>query len=367
MVGRIKRINWLDVLPFVSLAILTILMGAPKVGVFGGIVATLFLVISVMVSVYHAEEIAHSIGEGLGTLVLALSVTVIEVGLILTMMGAGGAGAESVARDTVFSAVVILLNGVVGVCLLLGGFKYREMGFQFRGTSTLLMVIVVISFLCFVLPNVTTTVEGPYLNSSQMIVISTLCILMYFTLVVFQTRTHTYYFQTVEGGKHEGEAGEHEPVPKLPVRSLLTDFVCLFVGLAAVIGLSKVMSPMIESGVSALGAPKAAVGLIIASIVLLPEAITAIIAARENRLQTSLNLALGSGVASIALTIPVVSVYSMMTEQSLLLGLDDKGMAFLILSIILSSITLGNGKGNVLQGVVHLFVTVAYCAVTFIP
>lgn len=364
MVGHFKRINWLDVVPFISLGALVFLLGIGSIGVVGGIVATLLLVASVMIAVYHAEEIAHSIGEGLGTLVLALSVTVIEVGLILTLMGSGGPGSEAVARDTVFSAVVLLLNGVVGVCLLMGGLKYREMGFQFKGTNTLVMVLFVVSFLCFVLPNFTTTVEGPYFNSTQMIVISALCILLYLTLVIFQTRTHTYYFQTVDA---EAKHIPQEDAPKLPFRTLVIDSICLLVGLAAVIGLSKVISPMIESGVAYMNAPKSVVGLIIAAIVLLPEAITAVIAARENRLQTSLNLALGSGVASIALTIPVVSVYSIMKGQPLLLGLDGKGMAFLLLSIILAGFTLGNGKGNVLQGIVHLFVMVAYCAVMLIP
>lgn len=367
MIGRLQKINKLDIVPFISMATLGILFGLPEVGVIGGIVATVFLIISVMVSVYHAEEIAHNLGEGLGTLVLALSVTVIEVGLILTIMGSGGEGSESVARDTVFSAVVLLLNGVVGICLLMGGIKYREMGFQFRGSNTLVMVLTVVAFLCFLLPNVTTSVRGPYLNTPQMAVISILCLLLYAVLIIFQTRTHKYYFQTVDRIAEEVDESKLEQPPKLPVTTLLWDLFCLVIGLAAVIGLSKVISPMIETGVAYIGAPKSVVGLIIASIVLLPEAITAVKAARENRLQNSLNLALGSGVASIALTIPIVSFYSIYTEQPIQLGLDNKGIAFLLLSVLLAGFTLGNGKGNVLQGIVHLFVTVAYCAVMLIP
>lgn len=356
-------ISWIDVMPYLSLAVLAGIMVIGNLGIFASSVAILFLAISVMVAVYHAEEIAHNIGEGLGTIVLALSVTVIEVGLILSLMSAGGEGASAVARDTVFSAVIILLNGIVGLCLLLGGLKYKEVGFQFRGANSLLLVIITLAVFCFVLPNYTTSIVGPFYNASQLYFISVICILLYLSLIVVQTRTHTYYFQSEAEEKPKTE----QPAPKLPARKVLMNFGALFVGLVAVIGLAKFLAPMIENSLTFIGAPKTILGLLIATIVLLPEAITAVTAARDNRLQTSLNLALGSGVASIALTIPVVSMYSIWTKQPIMLGLDNKNVVFLVLTIVASSLTLGSGKATALQGIVHLIIMAAFFAVNFIP
>lgn len=363
MLKLIKNINWMALLPYISFIAMLGVFAAGESTLILSLMAILFLIIAIMASVYHAEEIAHDIGEGLGTLVLALSVTVIEVGLIVSLMSAGGAGSSAIARDTVFSAIMIVSNGIVGICILLGGLKYSEVEFQFRGANSLLVVLISLSVFCFVLPNYTTSVVGPYYNNSQLIFISIISIILYIALVLFQTKTHAYYFLS----EKESPSGITHEKKVISTKKVIISFVALVVGLVSVIGLAKFIAPMIESGVDNLGAPKAIVGLLIASIVLLPEAITAILAARQNKLQSSLNLALGSGAASIALTIPVVSVYSIMREQPLMLGLDPKSTVFLFLTFIVGSLTLGNGKATALSGVIHLIIMFAFFAVTLIP
>lgn len=290
--------------------------------------------------------------------------TVIEVGLILTLMSSGASETSSIARDTVFSAVMIVCNGIVGICLLLGGIKYKEVGFQFRGANSLLVILISLSVFCFILPNYTTSVQGPYYNTSQLIFVSLISVLLYISLILTQTKTHKYYFES----EQEMSLNQSKPVQhRFFSRKVLIHLSALVVGLISVIVLSKLLAPMIENGVQKIGAPKAIVGLLIATIVLLPEAITAILAARQNRIQTSLNLALGSGAASIALTIPVVSAYSIWNQQPLMLGLDPKGTVFLVLTFIVGSLTLGNGRATALHGWVHLIIMMAYFAVTLVP
>ena len=359
----IKNVNWMALLPYVSFIAMGGIFATGESTLIFSLMAILFLIIAIMASVYHAEEIAHDIGEGPGTLVLALSVTVIEVGLIVSLMSAGGTSSSAIARDTVFSAIMIVSNGIVGICILLGGLKYSEVEFQFRGANSLLVVLISLSVFCFVLPNYTTSVIGPYYNNGQLIFISIISIILYIALVLFQTKTHAYYFLS----EKESPSGITHEKKVISTKKVLISFVALVVGLVSVIGLAKFIAPMIESGVDNLGAPKAIVGLLIASIVLLPEAITAILAARQNKLQSSLNLALGSGAASIALTIPVVSVYSIIKEQPLMLGLDPKSTVFLFLTFIVGSLTLGNGKATALSGVIHLVIMFAFFAVTLIP
>lgn len=369
MAGK-KSFNWVAILPYLSFVVFIAMTYAGDQNVLTSLITLFFLAAAIMTSVYYAEDIAHKIGEGLGTLLLALSVTVIEVGLIVSLMTAGGSDSGMIARDTVFSAVMIVCNGIVGICLLLGGLKYKEVGFQFRGANSLLVVLFCLSIFCFVLPNYTTSVSGPLYSSSQLIFVSIISLLLYLSLVIAQTKTHTYYFQSED--QNESETSKVPPAPlkedtSWNYRDLLVSVLALVIGLVSVIGLAKLIAPMIATGVENIGAPKAIVGLLIATIVLLPEAITAVLAARENRIQTSLNLALGSGAASIALTIPVVSIYSIVKEQELILGLDAKGTVFLLLTFMVGAMTLGNGKATALHGIVHLIILCSYFAVTLLP
>lgn len=321
-----------------------------------------FLGLAVVTAVHHAEVVATRVGASLGALILALSVTVIEVGLIVSLMTNDTPDSALVARDTIFSAVIIVTNGIIGVCLLLGGLKHRELGFNASGTASLLTVLAVLSGLTMVLPNYTTSTSGPTYNTPQLIFVSAASLLMYASLVYSQTKSHKEYFEVpanASGAQH------HHPTPSK--RLAFISFGALLVSLVAVIGLAKLLSPSIEAGVTAIGAPRATVGIVIALLVLLPESWAAVSAARVNQTQTSLNLALGSGAASIALTIPVVSIFSIVTGRNLMLGLDNKGVAILILTFIASGLTLGRGSATALAGLIHLILLFAFIALSFIP
>jgi Ca2+:H+ antiporter len=329
------------------------------------IAATGFLGIAIMASVHHAEIIAHKIGEGLGTLVLAICVTVIEVGLIVSLMDQAGENASVLARDTIFAAIMIITNGMVALCLILGGLKYREQEFQVQGSKSLLVVLVTLAILVFVLPNHTSTTAGPTYSPIQLGFIAIVCLVLYLIFVFFQTTSHKSYFEPSVGGESAIEAAQ-EPHDVSKTDAWLS-FVSLTLTLIAVIGLAKVISPVIEAGIVYFGAPRSTVGLIIAAIVLAPETWAAINASRANRLQTSLNLALGSGIASIALTVPVVIVYSLMGGRELVLGLDSKHTVFLMMTIVVGILTLGTGRSTLLQGAVHAVILATYIIFSFVP
>jgi Ca2+:H+ antiporter len=327
-------------------------------------VASIFLGVAVMSSVHHAEVIAHKIGEGLGTLVLALCVTIIEVGLIISLMAQAGSDAAVLARDTVFAAVMIITNGMVALCLIMGGLKYKEQEFQVQGSKSLFVVLITLATLVFILPNFTVTTAGPTYNTAQMVFIAIICVLLYMLFIFFQTHTHKAYFEPATGENIQERPQEtHE----ISVADAWLSFISLCVSLVAVIGLAKIISPLIEQGIAYIGAPKSTVGLLIAVIVLLPETWAAISAARANRLQTSLNLALGSGIASIALTIPVVIGFSLYAGRDISLGLDPKNMVFLAMTFLVGILTLGTGKSTLLQGAVHAVILLTYFAMSFIP
>jgi Ca2+:H+ antiporter len=353
------------ILPLVALSGLWFTKGKIDPNIIYTFLEFCFLGLSVMISVHHAEIIAHKIGEGLGTLVLALSVTIIEVGLIISLMGKGGEESAILARDTVFSAVMIITNGMVALCLILGGLRFKEQEFQVQGSRSLLVVLIALSGLVFVLPNHTSTGTYGAFSSLQGMVIGCICLVLYILFIIFQTKTHKSYFESVvqDNPAVESENCEHE-VSNLDA---WLSFFSLCTSLIAVILLAKKLSPTIEHVIVTLGAPKSSVGLLIASIVLLPETWAAISAARNNRLQTSLNLALGSGIASIALTIPVVIGYSIYQGNDLILGLDGKGLAFLMMTFGVGIITLGTGKTTLLQGAVHGGILTAYFLLSFIP
>lgn len=327
--------------------------------------AAVFLGIAVMSSVHHAEIIAHKIGEGLGTLVLALSVTIIEVGLIVSLMNQVTEGAEFLARDTVFAAIMIITNGMVALCLILGGLKYKEQEFQVQGSKSLLVVLVTLSALVFVFPNFTLTTEGPTYSSTQSVFVAVMCLLIYLSFIFFQTKSHKTYFEVVgESDSHEKEEAHVQDISNVDA---WLSFLSLIVSLVAVIGLAKLISPMIELGIDYIGAPKSMVGLIIAVIVLLPETWAAVNASRANRLQTSLNLALGSGIASIALTIPVVITYALLEGKNLVLGLDTKHLAFLVITFLVGNLTLGTGRSTLLQGLVHAVILMTFFTFSMVP
>jgi len=340
-----------------AMMIVTAMTGAAGVI---AVAAGAVLVATVFAAVYHAEVIAHRVGEPFGTLVLAVAVTVIEVALIVSIM-VGVPGKAGLARDTVFAAVMIVCNGIVGLCLLSGGVRHHEQGFQLQGASAALAVLAALTTLTLVVPNVTTTTPGPTFSTSQLVFAGVVSLVLYGSFVFVQTVRHRDYFLPPEGSSEE----VHAPPPSN--RAALVSSALLLVALVAVVGLAKALTPAVESAIAWLGAPKAVVGIAIAMIVLLPEGVAALRAARANRLQTSLNLALGSALATIGLTIPAVAAVSIVLGQRLDLGLGLKEMTLLALTLLVGVITLGTGRTTVLQGIVHLVVFATFLFLAVVP
>jgi Ca2+:H+ antiporter len=322
-------------------------------------VAGIVLLATVFAAVYHAEVVAHRVGEPFGTLVLALAVTVIETALIVSVMIAAPAEKAGLARDTVFAAVMIVCNGIVGLCLLMGGARHHEQGFQVQGASAALAVLVALTSLALILPNYASSNPGPLYSTSQLIFAAFVSLALYGSFVFIQTVRHRDYFLS------DGADDEHTHAPPPSGKTAIVSVGLLLASLVAVVGLAKALTPTVELAIAYAGIPKAVVGIVIAALVLLPEALAALRAARKNRLQTSLNLALGSVLATIGLTIPAVAAVSIVIGQSLELGLDAKGQVLLALTLLLGVITLGTGRTTVLQGIVHLviFAVVLFFAV----
>ncbi|HVY23624.1 MAG TPA: hypothetical protein VG962_09765 [Steroidobacteraceae bacterium] len=342
------------------------------------------LLTGVLCAVHHAEVVAHRVGEPFGTLVLAVAVTVIEVALIVSLMLNSGEETTALARDTVFAAIMIILNGIVGLCLLVGGTRFHEQSFGQRGVSASLATLAAIAGLTLVLPNYTTTLSGPFYSSSQLGFVAIVSVVLYGTFVLVQTIRHRDYFLPAvteapkekkqskdtrdhKEDKNKKDESEEPHAPPPSNTAALISAMLLLISLGAVVLLAKSLAPMVESIVENAGAPKTLVGIIIAAMVLLPEGFAAVRAARHNRLQTSLNLALGSALASIGLTIPAVAIVSLMTGWTLTLGLDAKATVLLVLSLFVSTLSLGTGRTTVLQGTVHLVIFAAYLFTTVVP
>ncbi len=330
--------------------------------------------VSVFAAVHHAEVVAHRVGEPFGTLVLAIAVTLIEVALIVSLMIAGGAAASSLARDTVFAAVMIILNGIIGLCLLVGGIMHREQVFSLDGVSAALVALASIAVLTMVFPNFTVTTPGPFYSPGQLILIAIVSVVVYGTFIFTQTLGHRQFFLDGDAGRtveaaHDGDGvsdgGHGSGVPSNTVAAISS--VLLLVCLVAVVLLAKKLAPDLEAAVARLGAPEALVGVVIAGIVLLPEGLAAVRAARQNRLQTSLNLALGSALASIGLTIPAVSALSIGMNSQLMLGIDTKSMILLMLSLLVTMLALRTGRTIILHGVVLLVIFAVYLFTTIVP
>jgi Ca2+:H+ antiporter len=353
--------RWAWISPIFAFTIMLLLMMVGGTGVFA-LIGAAILVLAVFSAVYHAEVIAYRIGEPFGTLVLAVAVTVIEVALIISIMFGFAADKAGLARDTVFAAVMIVCNGIVGLCLLLGGVRHHEQGFQLQGASAALAVLAPLTILTLVLPNVTTSTPGPTFTTSQLIFAGLISLVLYCSFVFVQTVRHRDYFLPEERG---GDEEAHAPPPTGSAALLSSGL--LLVALLAVVGLAKALTPAAESVILWFGAPKAVVGITIAVLVLLPEGVAALRAARANRLQTSLNLALGSALASIGLTIPAVALVAIVLGQRLDLGLNTKDTVLLALTLFVGVITLGTGRTTVLQGMVHLVIFATFLFLSVVP
>ena len=362
MTGRYRLLAW-RVVPLAGLAVavgLSPLAGrASGLGVVLPMLGLLVLMGVVFACVFHADVIAHRTGEPYGTLVLTVAVTVIEVALILSIMLAGE-GKPTLARETVFSVIMIVCNGVVGLCLILGGLRYGEQGFRVPGASAYLVVLIPLATLTLILPTWTTSVPGPYYTTSQLAFVSSVTIILYGVFLYVQAVRHRDYFLSDLGG-----AADHHEAPGS--RQLWESVVLLLVGLVAVVLLAKGVAGSIEAAVAAVGAPTDAVGLLVALLVLLPETVAALGAAQRNELQKSLNLALGSSLATIGLTIPGVSLLAIALNQRLELGVDMRDTVLLVLTFAVSLVTFGGGRTNILPGFVHLVIFAVFVFMIFVP
>ena len=323
--------------------------------------AAILLFGAVFAAVHHAEIVALRVGEPFGSIVLAIAVTVIEVALIVSIMLAADGRGEALARDTVYAAVMIVLNGVVGLCLVCDGARHDERSFQEQGASAALSVLGTLATIVLILPNHTRAVPGPFYAPAQLVLVGFVSLCLYGVFLFVQTIRHRDYFMS--GAPEEGEA--HAARPSNRVTAISAGL--LIVALIAVVLLAKALSPSLEKAVSTAGLPPAFVGVVIATLVLLPEGIAAVRAARANRLQTSLNLALGSAVASIGLTIPAVAVVSLVIGQRLTLGLQAVETALLILTLFISTVTLATGRTTILQGAVHLVIFAVFLFLSAMP
>lgn len=329
----------------------------------GLILGSVGLIAAVLSAVHHAEVVAHRLGEPLGTLVLALAVTVIEVALILSVMMGGDADANSeLARDTLFATVMIICNGVMGLCLLVGGILHREQAFRSDGVGPALAALMAMTTLSLVLPTFTSSSPVGTYTQSQLLFVAAASLTLWLVFTFFQTVRHRDFFlPQVDPGNENVHA-----VAPSRAQSLIS-LVGLFICLVTVVGLAKQISPFIESALDAQGAPRAVLGVLIAFLVLLPETLAAVLAARANRLQTSLNLALGSALASIGLTVPAVCIAAVWLELPLVLGLHAKDLVLLVLTFAIAGLSLVNGRTSMMQGAIHLVVFAAFLFLAVVP
>lgn len=348
---------WSIVLPILAWVLYFVgIKGSLFLQLLGGV----FLIGSVLSAVHHAEVVAHKVGEPFGTIILALCITVIEVALIISLMVAGGENAAYLARDTVFAAIMLILNGILGLCLMMGGLKHREQFFGQKSASTALVTLIAIMTITLVLPNFTTSSVGATYNATQLVFVAFASLVLYGSFIMVQTVRHRDYFLVDDDDlDHHAEPPTHA----IAGASLGLLVVCLGI----VVLLAKALSPAIERIVVSMGAPLSLVGVVIAAVVLLPEGLAALNAASKNRFQTSLNLALGSALASIGLTIPAVSIVALVYSLPLTLGIDWKSMILLALSVFIVMISLNQGRTNMLYGVVLLVNLSMYVFTVIVP
>ncbi len=331
------------------------------------ILAGISIFVAVMTAVHHADVVAHRVGEPYGALILALAVTVIEVALIISMMlqgDEGGTERATLTRDAIFATIMIVTNGVIGLSLLLGGLHHHTQSFRIEGAAPALAVLIALSVLTLVLPRFTTSTPDATYTTAQLAFDALVSLTLWSVFIFSQTVRHRADFLPIPRQPHETHATPHT---RPSSRQAWLSLALLLLALMAVVGLAESLAPSVEQAVDHLGLPQAVIGIIIALLVLLPETLTAIRAAINNRLQTSINLALGSGLASIGLTIPVVALTAIILGLPLELGLDAKDMVLLALSFIVATLTLVTGRSTIMQGAVHLVIFAAFLFLSIVP
>lgn len=362
--------TWL--VPIAAVLVLTAVWGRdipPLVEV----VVVALLAGSVLAAVHHAEVVAHRVGEPFGSLILAVAVTVIEVGLILTLMISGGPDTAALARDTVFAAVMLTCNGIFGLSLLLSALRTRIAVFNPEGTGAALAAVITVATLSLILPRFTTSAPGPEFSGPQLFFAAASSLALYVLFVFVQNVRHRDYFLPTEGDggaapTPAGPAADDDAHAARPsTKKALISLVLLMAALIAVVGLAKTESKTIEQTVFAAGLPPSVVGVVIALLVLLPETIAAARNARRDRTQISLNLALGSAMASIGLTIPAVAVASIWLSGPLRLGLGPTQIVLLGITAGVGILTVMPGRATLLQAAVHLSLCASFLFLAAAP
>jgi Ca2+:H+ antiporter len=352
-----KILSWTLIVPVLA-AVLLVFTWGRSIGVLVEVLVAFALAGAVLAAVNHAEVVAHRVGEPFGSLVLAVAVTIIEVGLIVTLMISGGSGTASLARDTVFAAVMITCNGIVGIALLIGAVRFRLTMFNAEGTGAALATVTTLATLSLVLPTFTLGRPGPEFTSAQLAFAAIASLVLYAVFVITQTVRHRDFFLPLTSAGEVVEAEEHADPPS--ARRALASLGLLVIALIAVVGLAKVETPAIQAGVATVGFPPSFVGVVIALLILLPETLAAARAASRDRIQTSLNLAFGSAMASIGLTIPAIAVASIWLEGPLILGLDATQMVLLAVTVVVGILTVVPGRATRLEATVHLVLLAAF-------
>jgi len=372
--ARRGPLQWTVAVPLLGLLLLAVSWPKTEQPLLLALVAVV-LVGAVLAAVHHAEVVAHRVGEPFGSLVLAVSVTVIEVGLIVMLTLGGGEGAATYARDTVFAALMISLNGIVGISLLLGAMRHGVVAFNASGSGAALSTVVALASVCLVLPGFTVSEAGLEYTGSQLAFAAVASLVLYAAFVFTQTVQHRDFFLPVRSDSQgrvtgvlevEDEDGDGHADPPSDRETLLS-IALLLVSLVSVVGLAKVLSPTIESTVSSLGLPYAVVGVVIALLVLAPESIAAALNAARDRVQVSLNLAFGSSMASIGLTIPTIAVASIWLEGDLVLGLEPMQIVLLFITVVVATLTVVPGRAKPIQGVVHLALMATFLFFSLVP
>ena len=323
--------------------------------------AWLFVVIilGAMSVVRHADCLASRLGEPYGTMILTLAVASIEIMTIGIVMTTGDPN-PALARDTMFSVVMIVLNGLVGAALLLGGLRYREQEYNLQGVNAYLSVIVALSVFGLIVPNLTLSIAAGTFSRGQEIFLIVMCVGLYAVFLAIQTTRHrTFFLDRLDEVPAAGGASvAHDPL--LGVRSTPYHALLLAVYLGLVIFLAEKLAILLDHGIETLGAPPALGALAVAILVLAPEGLAGIQAARANRMQRAVNILLGSVLATLALTIPAVVIIGLAQGSNVVLGLDRVEEAMLVLTLLVSMLTFASGRTNVLQGAVHLMLFLSY-------
>ena len=352
-----KWLHWTRVLPILAFIALIVSWGFHPTAASIMVLLAALLVGAIISAVHHAEVVAGRVGEPFGSLVLAVAVTIIEVGLILSMM-ASGKGSSTLARDTVFAAVMITINGIMGLSLLVSTARHSTSRFSALGSGGALATITALAGICLVLPSFTTSDPDPAYTPSQLAFAAIASLALYAIFVSSQTGRHRSSFLPIDEDGMPIDSDDDSCTPSLS--STLRSLAMLLIALVSVVGLAKLLSPAIETGVISAGLPPGFVGVVIALVVLAPETLAAVRAARQNRVQVSLNLALGSAMASIGLTIPTLAVAMIWFPGDFHLGLAPTQIALLAITIVLGMLTIAPGRATRMQGGVHLVILAAY-------